>query len=205
MKLHLLSLSIFIIMATACQKEQTDVITDDSNLSLTSFIMGEEPKDEKDKCFELVFPVDVDMPDATTITLTDESDWESVKSWYEAHPEEKEKPVLHYPLMVIFADGISKSIDDGEEMEALKKYCEGDDDKTCFELLYPLSYTLPDGTLVNLDNKEDWSLIKDWYETHPDVKEDVLLAYPVSIKFADGSTLIINNEEEMEAAKVDCE
>ena len=76
----------------------------------------------------------------------------------------------------------------------------------CFDLTYPISYTMPDGSTVTGDDEEAVeSAVKAWYEAHPDSKEKPALVYPVEIVFADGTTKPIASEEEMELAKKDCE
>ena len=78
------------------------------------------------------------------------------------------------------------------------------DKEDCFELVYPITYTLPDGTTVTGENEESvWLAIKDWYEANPDVEAKPELNYPIDI-IIDGTTQTINNEEEMITAKKDC-
>jgi len=83
----------------------------------------QEYKEEKKDCFELVYPVEWVMPDASTITMNAEDDWEVLKSWYEVNPDVKEEPALHYPVDILFENGDSKTISTEEEMELVKKDC----------------------------------------------------------------------------------
>jgi len=41
-------------------------------------------------------------------------------TWYEAHPDVEEKPVLEYPVDILFEEGIVNE----DEMETAKKECE---------------------------------------------------------------------------------
>ena len=54
------------------------------------------------KCFDLSLPVSYTMPDGSTITVSNEEDWDAIKSWYEENPESEEKPVLQFPVNVEF-------------------------------------------------------------------------------------------------------
>jgi hypothetical protein len=76
----------------------------------------------------------------------------------------------------------------------------------CFKLLYPHSYTMPDSTIITFLNETYWDTLKLWYTQNPTLQNNKYeLNYPVSIKyFKDGSTKVINNENEMISAKKDC-
>lgn len=161
---------------------------------------------DKSDCFELVYPVTYAMPDDSEVTGNNEEEvWAAIKAWYEAHPDSKAKPVLVYPVELVFGDEV-KTISNSEEMELAKKYCDEEDgDKDdCFKLVYPVTYTLPDGSEVTGNNEEEvWTAIKAWYEAHPDSKADVVLQYPVQIVIGD-QIKTINNAEEMALAKKGC-
>ena len=75
-------------------------------------------------------------------------------------------------------------------MEAAKKYCYGYKDKEadCFELIYPVSWTMPEGNLITMNNNKDWDAINDWYKANPKSKDKPSLNYPVDIEFKDGIT-----------------
>jgi hypothetical protein len=75
----------------------------------------------------------------------------------------------------------------------------------CFEFIYPISYLMPDGTIITGDSeKELWLAIKEWYKANPDVKEKPILQYPVEIKYKDGTIKTINNDKEMKQAYEEC-
>ena len=56
--------------------------------------------------------------------------------------------------------------------------------EACFELVYPVTYTMPDDTTISGDDeKTAWTAIKVWYEANPDSEEKPALQYPVDILF----------------------
>jgi len=71
-----------------------------------------------------------------------------------------------------------------------------------FEFVFPISFTMPDGISVTVNNKEDIkSSLKSWYDANPDSKEKPELVFPVDviIKSKDGEeTLTISSKEEMQ-------
>lgn len=78
-------------------------------------------------------------------------------------------------------------------------------DGKCFDFVYPISYMMPDGSIITGDSEEEINLaIKAWYEANPGVKEKPILQYPVDIIYEDGTIQTINNEEEMKSAYENC-
>lgn len=163
--------------------------------------------DSKD-CFAFIYPLGAILPDGSTIIGDSEDDFFSkLKVWYSDHPDSKEQTDLVYPVQVSFGEDITKVIEDTETMKKLKDYCDkGDKDyNTCFDLVYPLEFIMPDESIVTGTNKEELNAaIKAWYEAHPDSKEKYDLVYPVDATLENGETTTINNEEEMIALKIDC-
>ena len=93
-----------------------------------------------------------------------------------------------------------------EKSDKDKDYLKDKDKKeNCFDLTYPISYTMPDGS-TDTYNDEDamWTGLKSWYSTNPDATSKPTLNYPVNLTFKDGTTKSIANDNEMEIAKKDC-
>lgn len=94
---------------------------------------------------------------------------------------------------------------DSKDLIEWKDDTEGKKDKTaCFELVYPVTFLMPDGSALTGNEEEVWGAIKAWYEANPDSEEKPALQYPVEIAFEDGTIQAINDEAAMEAAKEDC-
>ncbi len=161
---------------------------------------------KKDECFYLVYPITFIMPDESSITLNDDED-SAVKDWYEANPDVEEKPELQYPVDIIYEkdETVTITIANEDEMIDAKKDCYDDWYKEkCFDLVYPITFAMPDGSAITVNNDED-SAVKDWYEANPDVEEKSELQYPVDIVFEDGTTQTVNNEDQMDTAKETCD
>ena len=65
-----------------------------------------------------------------------------------------------------------------------------------FEFIYPLTFIMPDGTEIVINNDEDWYELREWYEANPDVEEEPELQFPLQI-IVDGETIEINSYEEL--------
>ncbi len=111
--------------------------------------------------------------------------------------------ILTLAMLALFT---FSSCEKGDTLKESDKLEIKDSDKDgCFKLVYPVTYTMPDGSAITMNHADDWAAIKAWYEAHPDVKADPVLQYPVEItspKF-DG-VKVIHNAEEMAEAKKAC-
>ena len=182
---------------------------------------------ENKKCFSLVYPVSYLMPDGTTIEISadDEESWTELKSWYDDNPNSDERPSLQYPVDIIYEIDVEEgtqdvrvvTINSEDEMTSAKEECRemwgeyyGDwEERECFELVFPVSYLMPDGTIIEIsaDDEESWAEYKSWYDDNPESDERPSLQYPVEITYRteEGTeTQIINSEEEMISAKEEC-
>ena len=176
--------------------------------------------DEKEdwECFTLEFPVSFNMPDGSLVTVEsdDEESWAEIKAWYETNRDSEERPTMQFPVGILF-DEESLVIENQEEMRSAYQECypkrdgewSRDGDETCFYLVFPVIYVMPDGSTISVtsDDEDGWSDLKDWYEENEDSEDKPELQYPVDIiiETEEGtSTVTINGEEEMAAAKREC-
>ena len=165
------------------------------------------------KCFEIVYPINIMMPDGSTYTIDSEedSDLDAVKNYYEENEGTEERPSIVFPVNIIDNEGETKTISSEEEMEGAYRQCSGRDRdwgaRECFELVFPVTYIMPDGSTYEISGEEDnagWEELKEWYDANPDSEERPELQYPVDITYEEDRTITINNEEEMMAAKEEC-
>ena len=170
------------------------------------------------ECFTLEFPVSFNMPDGSLVTVEadDEESWAEIKTWYETNQDSEERPTMQFPVGILF-DEESLVIENQEEMRSAYQECHPkrdgewsrDRDEACFYLVYPVTYVMPDGSTISVtsDDEDGWSDLKDWYEENEDSEDKPELQYPVDIvvETEEGSsTVTINGEEEMAAAKREC-
>lgn len=176
-------------------------------------LQGRQLEDRRDnsrrrryRCFEFVFPVDFIMPDNTSITLNSSDDWVLIKDWYEANPDENERPELVFPAEVtLLEDGTTQTLLNQEELRDIKQACrEGRNKRKCFKLVLPVSFTMPDASVITVTERADWRLIREWHIANPDINEKGALNYPVEIEYRDATIAAIADETEMQAAKDAC-
>lgn len=97
----------------------------------------------------------------------------------------------------VFFDTTGRSIEDTRRPRNGRR-------RSCFHLIFPFTVTMPDATTITLQSKVDKSLIREWYAANPDEVVRPTLVFPVEIEYQDGTTAIINDQTELESARVDC-
>ena len=76
--------------------------------------------------------------------------------------------------------------------------------KDCFVFVLPISFTMPDGSVISVENEEGWVAIKDWYESNPDSQERPSIIFPVDVEFEGGTVVTVNSQDEMNMVRERC-
>ena len=162
-------------------------------------------------CFDIVYPITIMLPNGSSYLIDSEedSDLETIKSYYEENQGADERPSIIFPVNIIDHEGETKAINSEEEMEDAYRHCSGRDrdKRECFGLVFPVTYIMPDGSSYEIadDDDESWAELKAWYDANPEAEERPELQYPVDIMYeSEDRTVTISNEEEMLAAKEEC-
>ena len=161
---------------------------------------GQQQRD----CFDFVFPISITVTDGTAFTLASKEDFSQVKEWYKANPDQRERPAFTFPLDITFG-GEVRTINNIEELKEARGACQEDRSRgKCFDLVYPISVVMPDASEITLNAKENRRLIREWYNENPDAEDKPTVVFPIQITYRDGTTVTINSEAELIAAKEGC-
>jgi hypothetical protein len=63
---------------------------------------------------------------------------------------------------------------------------------------------MPDATIINVTEKADFRLLKEWHKANPKATDKESLIFPLEIEFKDGTTKTVNDQTEFNAAKDAC-
>lgn len=171
-------------------------------------------------CFEFVFPITIDFPDETSVDVNSYEELrDTLESWRTALGDEEvdERPSLGLPLEVLTDEGEVISISDTSELRQLRRACRrdffqnnrpnghGDRCGRCFEVVYPISVSFPDGTTAEAEDRSVFKqLIRDWKEANPDSEERPELVFPISVELEDETVVEVNSAEELQELKESC-
>ena len=169
-----------------------------------------EREGEEDwKCFDLILPVTFIMPDSSIVTVAsdDEAGWEEVKAWYEANSDVDKRPELEFPVDILFGENRTMTVNNQEEMKGAYASCRKDGDDVgfnCGAIVLPVTYNMPDGSTIIIEDEDDYGSIREWQVNNPNVEGEPTIQYPVDVIFRvdDGEiTVTINTDEEYSDAK----
>lgn len=115
----------------ACDKEQTDSLTDNAAVDTRTVTNVEMVAMEVDgmehgpRCFSLVFPVTVLYPNGDTQVATDATALRGLfRTWREQNPNAMERPTLQYPYWITMNDdGSEVEITSHEDLRAVLADC----------------------------------------------------------------------------------
>jgi hypothetical protein len=81
---------------------------------------------EGDACFTLVFPITVQFPDSTQLSVASPAELSTaLHAWKENNPTIHEKPQFVFPITVTLKDGTNVVVNTPEELRAIKEACRG--------------------------------------------------------------------------------
>jgi uncharacterized protein YeaC (DUF1315 family) len=169
-----------------------------------------------ERCFSLVYPVTINFPDGTSVSVEDKDAYKSaIRTWKAENPDATDRPSLAYPVEVELEDETTVTVNSAEELAALREDCRGDyggghgghHGERCFELVYPITMTMPDGTTITGEDKESLKdLIKDWYVNNPEADERPSLVFPIEVTLTEDESIVtVNSQEELVLLKEACE
>ena len=164
----------------------------------------EERKRHNKRCFKFVFPLTFSLGE-TSYTANDYQEFrDAMKANYE-ETGEKQKPVFVFPIQIQFGRGDeveTVTINSDDELKEAFQACRGEeDDKKCFTFGFPVSFTMPDGTVLTAEDEKDLEeKMQAFYESYTGEKKRPEVVFPVDLMFEDGSSLTGNSPEEMKQA-----
>ena len=164
----------------------------------------DDRKRHNKRCFKFVFPLTFSLGE-TSYTANDYQEFrDAMKANYE-ETGEKQKPVFVFPIQIQFGRGDeveTVTVNSDDELKEAFQACRGEeDDKKCFTFGFPVSFTMPDGSVLTAEDEKDLEeKMGAFYESYTGEKKRPEVVFPVDLMFEDGSSLTVNSPEEMKQA-----
>jgi hypothetical protein len=217
------------VLFFACEKDNdTSAMNVDELVNESLYSVQERGGIGSNGCYELVFPVSMKLPDGTSATFNSYDEMKaSLKSFHQRRPkghggnrpprDSGSRPEFVFPFSVISQDGTTQVINNQDELHTLREACGGGSFGNhgpkghggrlkCFELNFPISLTLPDGTTKSFaDHKSLGTFLKDWRTANPNAPERPKLSFPLTVTMkSDSTTVTLNSKEELKSLKENC-
>jgi hypothetical protein len=166
----------------------------------------------RNRCFKLVFPLSLNIPDGTTVTVGDYSElFTTYRNWIANNPDSDERPTIGYPLTVTLkSDDSQVLVTSQDELQAIIDTCRANQDHDrphngCFSLIYPVNIDFPDGSSELVDSRRELhQVIRDWRQANPDADARPMLGYPLNVMLRDGTEQTLFTSAELDTLKASC-
>lgn len=216
LKFNALFLLVFSFLFYSCEK---DTITSSENLvdeneellAFHGFSGPHGPEGPRhrflNRCFDLVYPITLEYPDGTTAEAESvEALRDILMDWRQNNPDATEGPNLVFPVDVSLRNDTVVTIDGPEGLRTLAARCHQIQHiRRCFDIVYPISISLPDGTITEVaDGEALHDLISQWRENNPDATDHPGFVFPIEVELRNGNVISIDNQEELRRLRRRC-
>ena len=209
------------MLFTACQKEETEFIdetdpdgTITANATLTNLLIrtSQNPGSSDDiidgnSCSQVKYPVTV-IANGQELTLESEADIALIQAVFDQFPNDTDTLEIVFPITLILQDFSEVEINDQAELNTLIAACQGQSEIDCVDFVYPITFFTYNSSneqtgSVTVNNDVELYLFLFSLEENDIVSID----FPISVILQDGSTVQINNNQELEdlLATVNCD
>ena len=208
---------LFLMLFSSCQDEETEVtepsndetIAPDSSLAnlMRDVATNDGSRDniiDYANCLEIQLPVTV-IVDGVEIVIDSETDFEDIEDIFDEYDDDDDDLEIAFPITVIFSDYTTLVVANEDDLEELIEECndedEEDDDIECIDFQFPINISIynTDFQVINTVAINDDEALYDFIEN---LEGGVLasLNFPVTLVLANGETLVVENNQELEEA-----
>ena len=161
-------------------------------------------------CFTIKLPVTV-MVNNEAVVVTTPADYQAVASLFDEDHDDEDHIEFVFPITVIFADFTELAVTSNQQLHSLMEDChdndvDNDDDDSnddddnainCISLTYPFVISTTNNgspTDVTINNDHDLYVLLETVEGSTTVS----INYPISIVDANGQTIVVENNNQLE-------
>jgi hypothetical protein len=216
-----------LIMFTSCQDEVTEItdpneaeaLVADSNLTamVSATAKFDGSKDniiDRANCLSVNLPVTV-VVNGLEIIIDSEEDYKIIEAIYNEFEDDDDRLDIVFPIVIITDNHDEITINSSSEMQEFVAKCKGeneeDDDIECIDFKYPISFSIfnPNFQIVDVISVANDRELHLFIKRVKTAEVIASINYPVSLLYADGSDVVVNNNEELartiEEAKDACD
>lgn len=208
----------FVSLITSCsESDELELVSVEDYVDEAMFDMEAAGKIGRNGCFDLVFPVTINFPDGSSVSVDDyDAMKDALKTWKEANPDAEAKPSLGFPLEVISEDGETITVDDRDGLKVLRRKCHrAFHDRPwrpghrlhhlCFKPVFPLSVEFPNGSILEAATPRTLkNALRAWRRSVDNPQAHPVLIFPITIEYKDGTLVEVGSKEELKELKKQC-
>lgn len=218
LKLVLLLPFFALLLFSSCQDEVVE-ITDPTEAealvaesTLTTLISSASKMDgskdniiDQASCLSVELPVTVKVRGLEVI-IDSEEDFKIIERLYDEFEDDDDRLDIVFPIKIILADHEEVEIANRQALNELIADCKGeneeDDDIECIDFKFPISFSVYNANfqVVNVVNIENDRQLHRFIKRVRGAEVFASLNFPVTMKLADGTEIIVDNNAELELA-----
>ena len=218
LKLLFLPAALALALFVACNK--SDEVTTDDAVDQALYSLQERGGMGRFGCYELVFPVTLTLPDGTTAEVDSYDEMkQTLRNYFDGGGNRRRPhPEFVFPISVVSQDGEVITVNSQDELRVLREACAGTFDHhgpqghgqhglSCFELVFPITLQFPDSTTAQVGSRQEMrEQVRAWHAANPGVHERPQVVFPITVQMVDdGTTVTVNNRDELRALKENCD
>ena len=155
-------------------------------------------------CLSIGLPVTV-VVNGIEIIIDSEEDYDVIEAIFDEFDNDDDTIEIQFPITIILSDYTEITIENYDQLEEFIDECAGeneiDDDIECIDFVYPISISVYNAQFQVIDTitiENDAQL----YAFIDEIEGGILASinFPVSMVLADGTTIVVNNNSELNAA-----
>ena len=158
-------------------------------------------------CFSINLPVTI-IANGITITIDSLEDLEILEEIFDEFEDDEDLLEFFFPITIILNDYTEIVIENQDQLEAFIESCTSPDDDVieCVDFVYPISFSIYNSNFQIIDTvviENDEALYDFLEELEENNDGGAILAslnFPVTLIYADGSTIEVNSNQELHEA-----
>jgi hypothetical protein len=160
-------------------------------------------------CFTPVFPVTISFPDGTSASVASATAFKAqLDAWRTANPNASGHPQIAFPYSVkLKLDSSIVVLKNVDELKALMAACkeERPHRPSCFSIVFPVTIVYPGGKEESAADQKDFvTKVRAWRTANPSATGRPEMKFPLTVKFTDGTTKVVNSKEDLKTTARSC-
>ena len=206
-----------LLMLMSCQQEVVDVTVPAeaealvASSTLTSLVASTSKKDgsadniiDKANCLSVDLPVTV-VVNGVEIIIDSKEDFAVIEAIFNEFDDDIDNLEIIFPIKIILSDYTEMVINNRQELIELAQQCNGeneqDDDIECIDFQYPISFSIYNTQFQVIDvvTIENDAQLHRFIKRVRQGEVFASINFPVTMVLADGTTVVVNNNQELQS------
>ncbi len=204
-----------LLLFSSCQDEETDITPQEESEALaaeseltgllfsTSIMDGSSDNIiDNASCTSVKLPITVKV-NGLEIIIDSEEDFDVIEAIFDQFEDDEDELEIIFPITIILSDHEEIVLNNRDELEELIEECqeenEEDDDIECIDFQYPISFSVfnTDFQIIDVVTIENDRQLYRFLKRVKNKEVIASLNFPITLKYADGTTVDVNNNQEL--------